>query len=197
VGASREVTKWDDEAAAAVLEKTLVEPQEQQAFFDAYTSPPPANKKTDFAARSRPERCHSVMAHLLLLACIVAISAHAAVIGSYALLFDTGPSLCAVHKIGASLQAALPALSHGAAASFLFVVWLAQREPSRWRWFLWSVAALLLGSPATGLYIIGALWRARIERSGMVNWPRFWLGDTSKLAPMAPESPGFGTPSIK
>jgi len=72
---------------------------------------------------------------------------------------------------------ALPAIAHGAAASALFLAWLWQRESSTPRRLAWGAAHLVFGSPATAVFIIGAVADSRIERTGMVSWPRFWLGE--------------------
>lgn len=66
------------------------------------------------------------------------------------------------------LKAAVPGWLHGAASSAVVSAWIAQRETTTFKAVLWVLAHLSLGSWATGLYVVRALWRMG------TSWPSFW-----------------------
>jgi hypothetical protein len=73
--------------------------------------------------------------------------------------------------IAPMVAAAVPGWLHGAASTALAGTWIVQREASvPWKAALWLLAHLGLGSTATGVYIMRALWDMG------PTWSSFWSG---------------------
>ena len=148
--------------AASAPRHTGTAPRDDSAGGDQLESSPPS-KGRRLAARG---------AVFLL---VITLPLLAFSVGINVMLFSALRSAGSLKKgwtvIAPMVAAAVPGWLHGAASTALAGTWIVQREASvPWKAALWLLAHLGLGSTATGIYIVRALWNMG------PSWASFWGG---------------------